>query len=151
MKILFVCKANVGRSQMAEAIFSKKSKDHEVSSAGISPGEWEGKKLSETKCVKVCLSEIGIDVNEKISKKLTKEMVQDADKVIAIVEKYIWPDFLENSEKVVFWKIADPKEENLEFHRKTLNEISQEVEDLIKSLDESPTGAKLRSIKKQKN
>ncbi|MCL5101750.1 MAG: hypothetical protein M1544_00105 [Candidatus Marsarchaeota archaeon] len=40
MKVLFVCKANVGRSQMAEAIFNKLAKGMAVAtSAGVDPGK----------------------------------------------------------------------------------------------------------------
>jgi len=134
MKILFICKANVGRSQMAESIFSKLTKKHQTFSAGVSPGSWEGKKLSETEFVKVCLSEIGLDVNEKVSKKLTEEMVINADKIVTIVEEELWPGFLKESDKVIKWDIADPGDEDLEFHRMTMNKIEKLVISLIKSL-----------------
>jgi protein-tyrosine-phosphatase len=34
MKVLFICKGNVGRSQMAEAFYNKLSKNEEVFSTG---------------------------------------------------------------------------------------------------------------------
>ncbi|MBI2045321.1 hypothetical protein HYT23_04655 [Candidatus Pacearchaeota archaeon] len=46
MKILFVCKGNVGRSQIAEALFSKYSQ-HQVMSAGTKVFESENQKLKE--------------------------------------------------------------------------------------------------------
>ncbi len=54
MKVLFICRANVGRSQMAEAIFNKFSEGNLAVSAGLNPPkEWEGKLLSKTKYVLV--------------------------------------------------------------------------------------------------
>src|SRR3989344_5808999 len=44
MKILFVCRGNVGRSQMAEALFSNYS-NHKVYSAGTKVYENEGEKI----------------------------------------------------------------------------------------------------------
>ena len=46
MKILFVCVANVGRSQMAEAFCNKLSR-HEAISAGSQVGEKMGQILSD--------------------------------------------------------------------------------------------------------
>ena len=46
MKILFVCKGNVGRSQMATALFNKMSKI-KASSAGTNVKEDEGQKIKE--------------------------------------------------------------------------------------------------------
>ena len=46
MKVLFVCKSNIGRSQMAEAFFNKFSKNHKAISAGISTENHAGKMVS---------------------------------------------------------------------------------------------------------
>ena len=68
MKVLFVCKGNVGRSQMAEAFYEKYSKNKNVKSAGYDPGYWVGRNLDMTKYVKVCMNEENINVRNKISK-----------------------------------------------------------------------------------
>ncbi len=46
MKVLFVCVANVGRSQMAEAFFNRLS-DHQATSTGSRVGHKEGQTLKE--------------------------------------------------------------------------------------------------------
>ena len=46
MKVLFVCVANVGRSQMAEAFFNRISA-HEATSAGSQVGDKEGQNLRD--------------------------------------------------------------------------------------------------------
>lgn len=134
MKILFICRANVGRSQIAEAIFNEKTKKHTATSAGISPGWWRGKKLSITKCVAPCMKELGYNINHEISKKLNKKMIDRADKIIVMAKKEIWPEYLKKSDKVIFWNINDPATEDIEFHRKVRDKIKILVEKLIKNL-----------------
>ncbi len=136
MKILFVCKGNVGRSQIAEGIFNKLSKKNYSSfSAGLKPGRWEGKKIKDIKKVFLSLKEIDCDVGGKISKKLTKYMVDDADKIIVLGEKENWPDYLKKSNKVMFWDVEDPKGRDLEFHRKIRDKIYPLVKKLIRKID----------------
>lgn len=133
MKILFICKANVGRSQMAEAFYEKYSDEKEVKSAGCSPGDWEGKNLDQTRYVKLCMDEEGIDIRKKISKKVSKEMVDWADRVIVFhPEKKDWPDFLQNSEKVEVWEVEDPGGKDLEVHRIARDKIKKIVKEITK-------------------
>lgn len=132
MKILFVCRANVGRSQMAEAIFNNLSSDHVATSAGLNPPpQWEGERLLKTQYVAPCMAEISIDVSEKVSKRLNEAMVADADKIIVIGEPNNWPTFLTLSDKVEYWDITDPDGTDLDFTRKVRDEIRTRVENLI--------------------
>lgn len=132
MKILFVCKGNVGRSQMAEAFYEKYSKNQKVKSAGYSPGYWVGRNLNMTKHVKVCMDEENINVRDKISKKLEKQMVDWADKIIVFdSKKQDWPDFLKDSKKLTIWKIEDPRGGDLNTHRKVRDKIKKNVQDFV--------------------
>ncbi len=133
MKIIFICKANVGRSQMAEAIFTKLSNQGSASSAGLDPGGWEGKKINSAKNLISCMKEIGYNLEEKISKKLTKEMVDNADKIIIIGEKENWPDYLINH-NIEHWEIPDAGGTDLDFHRKIRDQIKNKVKELIKRI-----------------
>ena len=136
MKILFVCRANVGRSQMAEVIFNKLSKKHKAISSGVNPEKWEGKTLRETKYVLPSLKEIDINADENVSKKIKKEMVDDSDKIIVIgVDKETWPDYLKNSNKVEYWNVEDPAHGDMEKNRMVRNQIEEKVKELIKRLN----------------
>lgn len=133
MKVLFVCKSNVGRSQMAETIFNNSYKRPVSMSAGLQPGEWEGKEISLAKNVVSCMNEIGFDISKNVSKKITKEMVDKSDKII-IMEKKHWPDYLKNNPKVEYWEIPDAAGTDLLFHRKIRDQINIKVYNLIKSI-----------------
>jgi len=130
MKILFICKANVGRSQMAEEIFNSTHKEDIAISAGLNPPEqWLGKKLSETKYVAPCMKEIGLDVNEKVSKKLTEEMVLESDKIVVLGEKDNWPDYLKKANPM-YWDMIDPDIGEMELTRTIRDRIIDKLKTL---------------------
>ena len=140
MKILFVCKGNIARSQMADIIFNKLSKRHYAISAGTVVGSHEGQKIDDMddlsdQYVIDCMKEIGLDVSEKTRKQLTKDMVEKADKIIVMAEIETIPNYLKNSKKTIFWNIENPKGKSLEEHRLVRDRIKTKVEELIKELN----------------
>lgn len=117
---------------MAEAIFNSLSSDHVATSAGLNPPpQWEGERLSRTQYVAPCMAEIGLDVSEKVSKRLVESMVTAADKIIVIGERNNWPQFLTDSDKVTFWDIIDPDIGEMELHRDVRDDIRSRVEKLV--------------------
>jgi arsenate reductase len=140
MEVLFVCKANVGRSQIAEALFEKFKNDpiDGASSAGINPGYFEGQKVGVVgPNVTRAMKERGIDVSDKRSKMLTREMFENADRVIFILDaRGEIPEFAEGNKKVLFWKVEDAVNKNLEYEyiRNMRDAISRNVKKLIASM-----------------
>lgn len=119
---------------MAEAIFNSQNSQHTASSAGLNPPpQWEGEKLSKTKYVAPCLLEIGIDVSEKISKRLSEEMVNESDHVIVIGEKNAWPEYL-NERNVRYWGVIDPDIGEMDLHREVRDEITSLIKQLLSEL-----------------
>lgn len=111
MKVLFICYANVGRSQVAEACFKTLSQ-HDSHSAGIAVNEriaqmkLPDKKLKHAATqhsVEYIKREFGSDVSEKERQQLVPEMIDTADLAIVIAESY-----LKEGDKVMFWDIPDP-------------------------------------------
>lgn len=137
MKILFVCKSNVARSQIAEAIFNKLSKKHKAVSAGVAVEEkYVGKRLVDTtKYVVPVMKQIGIDVSDNLSKQLNEKMVDGADKVIVMTEREICPDYLLQNSKVDFWDIADPRHGGIEDQILTRDKIKKKILDLLKEIE----------------
>lgn len=135
MNILFVCRGNVGRSQIAEALFRKKFGDeHEVISAGIKlsgPEQPIGELVPGIKEVLDVMNEEGIDVSMAIRNNITEKMVEDCDKVVAIIEDEMeLPEYLTNSPKLVRWNLPDIKGKDLEFTRTVKNQIKELIETL---------------------
>lgn len=130
MKILFICKANVGRSQMAEEIFNSIYENDVAISAGLNPPEkWLGQKLSKTEYVAPSMKEIGLDVNDKVSKKLTEEMVLESDKIVVLGEKDNWPDYLKKADPI-YWDMIDPDIGEMELTRTIRDRIIEKIKTL---------------------
>ncbi len=137
IKVLFICKGNVGRSQMAEAIFNSLASNKAIAaSAGVDPGSYEGKRISEAgPNVTACMKDIGLNVSDRVSKKLTEDMVSNADVVVSMVSKDMLPDYLQSSAKLILWSIKDPKLMDYAGHVAIRNQIHKNVNKLVKELN----------------
>ncbi len=137
MKILFVCRANIGRSQMAEALFNKYYSDKgQASSAGTQLTEERQKmKLGEVvgaENVIECMSEKGLDLRKNSLNQILPEQINNFDKVIIMAESETIPDFLLKSKNSIFWDIKDPKGTDLKGHRKTKEKIKNKIEEFMR-------------------
>ncbi|MES2985584.1 MAG: hypothetical protein V4686_00480 [Patescibacteria group bacterium] len=135
MKILFLCRGNVGRSQMAEFLMKKNFGDtYDVISAGTKlsgPEEEIGNLTPAINEVLEVMNEEGIDVSKAIRNQVTEEMVNSSDKVIALLEDEELPEYLVDSPKVIRWYVVDPKGKDLDETRK----IKDEIKELILNMD----------------
>ena len=115
MKVLFVCKFNVGRSQMAEAFFNKLSKKNNSTSCGVDPyyvEHYDAKVANYPKSRVIdVMAEKGVDISRNRIKMANKKMVDDADMVIAIMSndraKRDLPKYITNSPRFRLWEIED--------------------------------------------
>lgn len=139
MKVLFVCYANVGRSQVAQAYFDVLSM-HDSDSAGIAVNERiAARKLASRKLkdnpsqtsVEYIKREFGLDIAEKERQQLTPEMIDTSDLAIVIAEKEKWPGYLKEGGKVVFWDILDPVGLTDEFACDLFRQVQRRVEQLV--------------------
>jgi arsenate reductase len=121
--VLFVCTQNAGRSQMAQALFSKHGpRDVRAESAGAEPADRVHPVVVEA------MQEIGIDLSGQRPKKLTLEMQLHADWAITLACgakcPYV-PSMVED------WDVADPADRPIEEVRLIRDEIELRVKDLI--------------------
>ena len=144
MKILFVCTGNVGRSQIAEAIFNSLTKGkHTAVSAGTRVFDSEGvsqqgQKLHERESAKEViesLKKVGFDVSNNQRDQVTKEMAENADRIVVMAEQETIPDFLINNAKVTLWTIEDPWNKDQQTTDRIRDEITEKVKLLIPELD----------------
>ena len=144
MNILFLCRGNVFRSQLAEYFFKELTKKHNVQSAGIDfkkkydmPLKELYQKYSQTRKI---VERYSLKLTNQRPKKITKEMIEKADKIIAILEnEKCIPKYLKNNKKLIFWKVEDGIDENkkikpLQNHYKIVKAIRKLVKDFIKNI-----------------
>lgn len=143
MNVLFVCKGNMTRSQMAEALFNHYADDGlHAESAGIVPGtiseEPEGWELCDVpylKDVLAAMKDIGIDISHKKTRRVTQMMVDRCDRAVIMAERETVPDFLRNSRKATYWDISNPGFSHEEAAR-VRDRIGRLVQDLIADIRE---------------
>ncbi len=126
-KILFVCYGNAFRSQMAEGFFNQhnKNKNFVGVSAGTHP--WEGIPEQTIQL----MSEKRIDISRKASKRLTKEMIDDAYKIYILFDD----DFSDLPQaKIVMMPIEDPMGQSMTDMRRIRDEIEDKVKKIIREL-----------------
>ena len=139
MKILFICKNNQFRSQMAAAIYNQITRTEDADSAGTYVGSAdvpEGTIIEgyfRTPDFFELMEENGMNIRSNRTKKLLPEMIENANIVVSIVQEPFIPDFLRNNEKVVWWEVADPSFATRDVSEKTYSEIRGLVEQLISS------------------
>jgi protein-tyrosine-phosphatase len=138
MKVLFICYANVGRSQVAHAYFDTLSK-HDSDSAGIAVDEIAAMKLASKKhkdnptqrSVQYIRREFGVDIGEKEKQQLVPEMLVTADLAIVIAEKERWPGYLKEGGNVLFWDIQDPATMADDFAEDVYRQVQRSVEQVV--------------------
>lgn len=142
MKVLFICNANMGRSQVARACFDQLS-EHDTDSAGIgvdriiAKQNLPSRKLKDfgnQRQVEYIRKMFGVDISDRERQQLTPETVHAADLVILIVEKEKWPHYIEEGGKVVFWDIPDAYRQDDAFADDVFRQVRNRVEQLVREI-----------------
>jgi len=143
-KVLFVCNANVVRSQMAQAFYNHFTKTQNADSAGVNAEKYPTAKIPtvadfdahlvaknlDPLAVIDLMREKGIEVGTSQRTQLTKDMLCDYDLVVNIANRNQTPDWLKG-DNVVWWKIEDPHAESRELAELACDEIEKRVKKLI--------------------
>ncbi len=122
-RIMFVCKKNSRRSQMAEGFARTLGEGkYEVASSGL-----EASQVDPT-TVQV-MSEIGIDISNQTSKPLSDFNPEDYDAVISLCGCGVnLPTEWLLREVFQDWQLDDPEGQSIETYRRVRDEIKQRVE-----------------------
>jgi arsenate reductase len=130
--VLFVCKANRGRSVMSQALFERAAEGrHRALSAG-SEATPEGGPHPE---VVEAMRELGIDVAATRPQRLTTALATEADAVITMGCGDACPVIPGRKQLREDWELADPRDRPLDEVRATRDEIERRVRDLVAELD----------------
>ena len=134
-RVLFLCLHNAGRSQMSQAIFEQAAgARHEAESAGTTPAERVHPEVVEA------MREIGIDLGDRVPRKLTREMAERADVVVTMGCGDDCP-YVPGT-RYIDWDLPDPKGRPIEEVRRTRDVIAERVGVLVSELERTPTGAR---------
>ena len=128
-KVMFVCKRNSCRSQMAEGFAKTLGKDKiTVSSSGL-----QDSRVHPT-AIEV-MSEIGIDISNQTSDPLSNFTATDYDAVISMCgcgvnlpTEWVTQEIFED------WELDDPDGQPIETFYRVRDEIKERVTDLIEQL-----------------
>jgi len=128
-KVMFVCKKNSRRSQMAEG-FARTLGDGKigVSSSGLASSQVDPITTE-------VMAEIGIDISSQSSKALSEFNPEDYDAVISLCgcgvnlpEDWVLRDIFED------WQLDDPEGHSIEKFREVREQVKQRVEKLIQTM-----------------
>ncbi|MBD1893376.1 arsenate reductase, glutathione/glutaredoxin type [Coleofasciculus sp. FACHB-129] len=132
-RVMFVCKKNSARSQMAEGFAKTLGKGEiEVISSGLEASQVRPEAIATMK-------EIGIDITNQHSKPLSDFKAEDFDVVISLCGCGVnLPTDWVLREVFEDWQLDDPAEQPEIFPR-VRDQIKERVTKLIKSLKEEAT------------
>ncbi|MFA5136717.1 MAG: low molecular weight phosphatase family protein [Patescibacteria group bacterium] len=131
MVILFVCKWNQGRSQIAKALLKRLGTKNTCISAGTHVDKNSKLHTPLSICAPLvvkALQEWGIDVSDCTPRPLTKELVDSSDRIVIMCGHKDLPDYLQNNQKNIFWDIEDPDGKDYTYHQKMRNKIDKLIE-----------------------
>jgi protein-tyrosine-phosphatase len=135
MKVLFVCWANVGRSQVAKAFYNQLTGTQDADSAGTEvemPGETLGERQLRKGGTHIiqAMDEKGIDIRGYAKTQLSEDMLDRYDKIICMAQPEYTPPWLEQHDSFVRWDVADPGGKAIEESRIARDAIETKVTDL---------------------
>ena len=128
-KVMFVCKRNSCRSQMAEGFAKILGKGKiQVTSSGL-----ESSKVHPT-AIQV-MSEIGIDITDQTSNPLSDFQAEDYDAVISLCGCGVnLPSAWVVREVFEDWQLDDPDGQPIETFHRVRDEVKERVIKLVESL-----------------
>lgn len=140
-KVLFVCTGNTCRSPMSKALFEKLLKDKgidniSVDSAGLSAVDGDGISANATEVLK----EEGIELSYHKAKRLSAEMVNNADLIVALSPSHrgiisaCCPNHVGKT-VVLGDGILDPYGGNIDIYRECRNEIKKALPAVLVRVD----------------
>ena len=128
---LFVCRQNAGRSQMSAALFEQAAGGrHRALSAGTTPADRVHPE------VVAVMRELGIDLSDRVPRRLTRELAEQADVVVTMGCGDECPYI--PGKRYVDWELEDPAGQPVEEVRATRDDIARRVRDLVAELEAAP-------------
>lgn len=135
--LMFVCKKNSRRSQMAEGFARTLGKGKiAVTSSGLETSQVDPTTVQ-------VMSEVGIDISDQTSKPLSDFNSQNYDAVISLCGCGVnLPEDWVLREVFQDWQLDDPEGQPIETFRRVREEIKERVASLLSKLESTSTREK---------
>lgn len=136
MKVIFICRGNMFRSQIATAIFNSLVNDGssaEGYGTAAKQEEREGRLLSSYPELTLELSfmkEKGLDLSEKYCRQVTPESLVGATKIILMSEPEYTPTWISDY-PYEFWNVGNPTSLSLPIVENTYNLLYEKILKLL--------------------
>jgi arsenate reductase (thioredoxin) len=130
--VLFVCKANQGRSVMSEALLERVAGGRH---RGISAGSEAIPGTPPHAVVVEAMRELGIDIADHAAQPLTFGIAAQADAVVTMGCGDACPAVPGRKQLRVDWDLRDPKDADLAAVRAIRDDIERRIEQLVAELD----------------
>jgi protein-tyrosine-phosphatase len=133
MNVIFVCRQNIGRSQIAQSLFEKYSNSLSASYGTIV--EIENQLIVDVLTLPYLIPKMkskGCDLSKCRRNQLKNKHLECIDKIIVMAEKNNWPIFLKENSNVEYWDIKDPKDVSSREYDVIINIIDEKVKYFIK-------------------
>ena|SRR3989344_3097052 len=141
--ILFICAANVGRSQMAEGFYNHYRRgNYAISAAGIKDVReaYQGRPHPE---VIAAMRERRIDISHQVIKMIQPELVSLASKVVIFFEQEKVPpklqEYLQNHPSIEYMPVEDPcpgkpQDQAPEEFAKNIRLVRDKIDEVVKKM-----------------
>jgi len=135
--VLFICKGNWFRSQMAAAIYNRLTNSdaaHSVGTYAGAPDEPEGQILADlfpTPHFFETMERRGMDVRANTTRRLQPTMLGAYDLIVSMAEEPFVPAFLRDARHVIWWEIENPKVVDAAVAEDVYGRLETLVRDLI--------------------
>ncbi len=129
MNVLFVCQANVGRSQVAMELYRQRG--GKADSAGTKvdqPGQVLADRPGATIIVDVMRASYGIDMSRNTRTQITPARAAGHDKLVVMAEPETIPAWLDEDSRTLRWIVDDPKGQDEATTRMIVCRIEREIE-----------------------
>ena len=132
MDVLFVCRNNTGRSQVAMEFFRRLASDKTAS--GGTQVEFPDLLVGQRPGAKIIIQamrEYGIDMTGNKRVQLTEKNIEGYDKIIIMADPNNVPKWLSNMNNVEYWDVMDIKGQPIEIARQLRDQILGNVGILV--------------------
>lgn len=142
MNVVFVCQANVGRSQVAMELWRKMGGTADSSGTKVdTPGLTLRERPSSKTIVGIMREEYDVDMINNVRTQIDENNAAGYDKILVMAERETVPEWLFSDPRAEFWTIDDPKNQDYDTTRRIVGEVRAHVESLADSVGLLPKNA----------